>query len=748
MNLIFKNLWYRKTRTFLTVLGIAMGVAAVVALSAFGEGIASGFETMLSSSDADLQVGQKDAVMLIMSTVDEEIGAEITQLPGVKTIAGTVIGFIQMPEAPYFIVVGEEPRSFAMQHYRIIAGQPITGKRQILLGKLAAKNFKKDVGQKFRINNTSYRIVGIYETGVSFEEGGAVMGLTDAQRAFDKRHQVNYFNIQLKDVRRSAEVKERIETSWEDLTAIRSGEATQQDESLTMYRSFGWFLGIFAILVGGLGMMNTTLMSVLERTREIGVLRAVGWRRRRVIGMIIGESLIIALSGGLLGIVLGFGLISLTRLSPAVESLLSGVITPGMLIQALVVALLLGTVGGVYPAWRAAKLAPIDAMRRDSGGELQWGKTTQTIMRTVGSGSLRNLARRSTRTLVTISGIGIGVGFIVALMAITEGFVDTFTELASAGQADLLAEQAKASDLAFSAIDERTADRIRLEPEVRSVSKMVMGVTSAPGMPYLIIFGLDPHEEYIQHYRIREGRMIQRSREVMVGRFAADGLEKQIGDTLRIGGSSYDIVGIYENGSPFEDTGSAIMLKDSQRLLRKPRQVTLLSIGLHDPAHAEEIAQQLEQKFPDVMVSPAATFTDRMQDIATTYAILNALIVLTMIVGGVVMMNAMLMSVFERTQEIGVLRAVGWKRQRILRMILIESLALSMLSLAMGMLIGVSLSYLFMLAPTYGAFLAPIYSANLFIQVTLLTLALGVIGGTYPAWRAANLQPIEALRYE
>ena len=91
--------------------------------------------------------------------------------------------------------------------------------------------------------------------------------------------------------------------------------------------SFGFYMGIFAVLVGGLGMMNSTLMSVFERTREIGVLRAVGWRRRRVIAMILGESMIVAILGGVAGIVLGIGLTELTKLSPAVNSMLDGIFT-------------------------------------------------------------------------------------------------------------------------------------------------------------------------------------------------------------------------------------------------------------------------------------------------------------------------------------------------------------------------------------------------------------------------------------
>jgi putative ABC transport system permease protein len=137
-----------------------------------------------------------------------------------------------------------------------------------------------------------------------------------------------------------------------------------------------------------------------------------------------------------------------------------------------------------------------------------------------------------------------------------------------------------------------------------------------------------------------------------------------------------------------------------------------------------------------------------MQDFATMNALLGALVLLTVIVGGVVMTNAMLMSVFERTQEIGVLRALGWRRRRVLRMVLVESIALSLLSGVFGTGIGVGLNYLFLLEPSLGTFLTPAFPPGLFAQVLALTVLLGAVGGLYPAWRASGLRPVEALRYE
>jgi ABC-type antimicrobial peptide transport system permease subunit len=575
-----------------------------------------------------------------------------------------------------------------------------------------------------------------------------VLSLDDAQRAFDRRGQVSYFNIKLKDARRGDEIQQAIEQRWPDLAATRAGDTNVQSEMLDLYRSFGWFLGLFAVLVGGLGMMNTTLMSVFERTREIGMLRAIGWRRRRIIGLIVGESLTLALAGGVLGLGLGAGLVAAVQLLPAVASLLSGVVSVAMIVQALVIALLLGLVGSLYPAWRAASLTPIEAMRADAGSAVHPGRIGQFMARIAAGGTLRNMWRRPTRTLVTMAGIGLAVGLIVALLAMTAGFVVMFSQLTGGKEGDLLAEQARVSDMALSTIDERLAGRIAIQPGVRAVSRLIFGLVSTPKTPYFILFGLDPGEPYAGHVQIREGRAIARSHEVMLGRFAATGMEKRPGDTLRLGGSSFRVVGIYENGSALEDSGGMVVVKDAQQVFHKPRQVSLLVIHLDDPGRADELAAHLETLFPELLIAKPATFSNRIQDMATAYAVLNTLIGLTLVVGGIVMTNTMLMSVFERTQEIGVLRAVGWHRGRVIRMVVAEALAVSLLSSAVGLLIGVTLNAALTLEPTMGRMLVPAYTPQLFLQAALLAIALGALGGLYPAWRAARLRPLDALRYE
>ncbi len=361
--MVWRNLMRRKVRSLLTVAGVAIGVAAVVSLVAMGDGFYAQMNSMLSRGGADLAVRQAKAADMTLSALDESMRSGLAAMPEVEQVSGLVLGIASTAGVPYLMVYGYDPNEYAIRHFKLLEGNRPTAQRQAILGKGAAKNLKLRVGQSLKLFTTSFRVVGIYETGTPFEDAGLVVPLKDAQAIFKKPQQVSFWELKLRSPDQADQVKKRIEARYPEALAAKSGEFSEGSQDVQVMRSMTWGLSAIAVLVGGIGVMNTMVMSVFERTREIGVLRAVGWRRRRIILMVLQESLLLSVVGGLAGIALGIGLIELVARLPGVGGLLAGVISPTLFIQAMSVALVLGTLGGLYPAWRASRLSPLEALR-------------------------------------------------------------------------------------------------------------------------------------------------------------------------------------------------------------------------------------------------------------------------------------------------------------------------------------------------------------------------------------------------
>ena len=149
------------------------------------------------------------------------------------------------------------------------------------------------------------------------------------------------------------------------MTATTSAEFEDEQDTLQYVRVFTWVVSFVAILIGGVGVMNTVLMSVFERTREFGVLRAVGWKPRQVLAMVLGESLGLSVLGGVLGTLLALGAVRAVSSVPTVGALCWAPFPLQRFGQGIGVALGLGLLGGALPAWRASRLLPVEAMRAE-----------------------------------------------------------------------------------------------------------------------------------------------------------------------------------------------------------------------------------------------------------------------------------------------------------------------------------------------------------------------------------------------
>lgn len=742
--MVLKNLLRRATRSLLTIAGIAIGVAAVVALGAMAQGIAKNYTSAVGLSN-DLLVTQANAYDIVFSSLGETIGDRLRGVPGVENVEAGVFGWINVDSIPYFLVYGYEPGSVAAAHYRIVEGKPVTGAKQIALGRRGAEALKLGVDDILRVYGVPYRIVGIYETGQGMEESGGVVTLEDAQTITQKQRQVSLFQVGVQRNANIDQVVARIQNIDKEITVTKSSEYEGNEQMMASLQGFAWGIAAIAILIGGLGMMSAMVMSVMERTREIGTLRAMGWSRWMVIRMILGEAIGLSAIGGLIGIALGTGLAWLAGQAPGVGAFLEGSFTPAIFIQGMVTALLLGVIGGLYPSWTAANLQPVEALRYEGGGATQAGGWLTRI----GSQSFRNLWRRRTRTLLSAGGIGIGVATLVMLGGLVDGLMAQLNGLAgSGGVGNITVMQRDVADMSLSSLDERVVNQLRAMPEVKEASPYVLGFISNSELPLFILGGLDPNSSAMTHYKLLSGRYIQRPNELLVGKVASETYKVGIGDTMTLYDNRYRIVGIFETGVAYEDGGGILALREAQRLLNRGRTVSFIFVDVQNPVQAEAVRDAIDRRFAEARASLSSEFAQNTDDMQSTMAMMSAIQFLAMLVGGIVVANTMIMSIFERTREIGTLRAVGWEARRILGQILQESLYLCLFAAIVGALFGVALLTAVAQIPGANQFVSPSWSIQTFITAFGVAIVLGIVGGLYPAWRASQLRPVEALRYE
>jgi ABC-type antimicrobial peptide transport system permease subunit len=460
-----------------------------------------------------------------------------------------------------------------------------------------------------------------------------------------------------------------------------------------------------------------------------------------VLLLILGESLTLALVGGLIGVGAGVGAVYAINRSSSMLGMFGSQFTPDLFVRAFATVAVLGLVGGAYPAWWASRLLPVEALRYEGGRGSGLNRPLP------GGITVRNLLRRRTRTALTLLGIGVSIAAIVALGALAEGMSDLMTEMFRASQTDLFAIEAGV-DADFSAIEERVGSRMNAWPEVEAVAGTIMTAVNADKMQMLIVFGYNPHSFAIRHFRIIDGEPLTGRHQVILGKQAAQQMGVDVGDTVRLLKSNFRVVGIYETGISYEDIGVVIGLREAQALTGKPHQVMYYAIKLRDPEQAEAVKQRLEAAFPGLDIALTAEIAESMSDFRVMEDMAAQISFLAIFIGGVGMLNTMLMSVLERTREIGVFRALGWRRRQVLGMILQESMVLGVVGGICGILLGLGLGRLLNLAQGMWGSIELVYTPLIFAQAVVVALIAGVAGGLYPAWRATRMRPVEALRYE
>jgi putative ABC transport system permease protein len=388
----------------------------------------------------------------------------------------------------------------------------------------------------------------------------------------------------------------------------------------------------------------------------------------------------------------------------------------------------------------------------------------------------RNLSRRKLRTGLTVAGIAVGVALILVLLSLVAGIdVQVKSSIRSLGGVDITVYNSTITNarqtflLGSSAtLNESMVNDIARIPNVYAVSPQSTEVISVNGT-LAPIWGIDPttYDKVSTGLNIVQGRDIaQDDNQVAV---LGIGLEQlfnaSLNDHVSVQGrppyDSYSyaltVIGTYETGVTLTDRGIYVPIDVLQNLTDSSGQVTSVLVKVDDPNNIDAVSSEISDLFPDVRVVTISNVAAQASQLLNTLTLFFAALgIVALVAGSFGVINTMLISVIERTREIGTLKAIGASENTVLRMFIIEAVILGCLGAAVGAAVGSLSSFILAelsvralpaVAGRATARISPVLTpTNLLISMSL-GLATGVLAGLYPAWRAARMKPVEALRH-
>jgi putative ABC transport system permease protein len=366
----WKNLWRRRLRTALTLVGIGMAIGAFVALVGFSRSFEHEWMRLYSSSGTDIAVVDKT---FLNTSVDASIEPKLRAVPVVSQASPMVFNMIDLTPEVNALVFGWRADSYEFDSLTFLSGKKFeNGKPQVLLGDVLAGSMHKAVGDQIEIQGSTYTVVGVFHGGTALEAGAVIMPIDQLQVLSSLQGKVSGFHVRLRpapagepEAAYLKRAQKQIEAALPGLNAQLASERASNNQFVTLAHAVAWGTSSIALLMGILGIANTMAMSVFERTREIGILRAIGWKSWRVLVLIQLEAVVLGLGGGIIGIGFGWGALHLLSTLPQTASVVSASIDPLHLLEALAIAVVSGLAAGALPAWRGAHLSPVEALRHD-----------------------------------------------------------------------------------------------------------------------------------------------------------------------------------------------------------------------------------------------------------------------------------------------------------------------------------------------------------------------------------------------
>jgi len=363
--LILTNLLRHRIRSVISIAGIAFSVAAMLTIVTVLQGAVGMFSGILSS-DSEIIVFERNVSDLFFSNVPAAAVKEIASWSIVQHADPVLFGIVSSADHPIITCFGITYFDARLRKATWLKGNLSDFAQHtddVVLGERAAEFLSAALGSSVQIGHGLFHVIGIIKTANGFEDGGVFMPLTSAQNFFHKEGSSSVITIKLLSKDDASAFKRMVKTKFPNLVALEDEEFTRTYSQFKILKATAWAVGGCGLLLGGLGVANTMIMSVFTRIREVAILRVSGFSNSQIAAMIFGESALVSVLGAVMGLIIGTGFLFALKLIPAVHGYVDVTIQSLVVFIVIVLALLTGVAGALYPAIYAMRIRAVEALR-------------------------------------------------------------------------------------------------------------------------------------------------------------------------------------------------------------------------------------------------------------------------------------------------------------------------------------------------------------------------------------------------
>ncbi|HEX8101371.1 MAG TPA: ABC transporter permease [Solirubrobacteraceae bacterium] len=799
--LILRDLAARRLRTALTALAIVLGVAMISAALTVGDTMRRGADSLSSDS-----YGGTAAVVSQKTLFESDFESRkpvpastldtVRRVPQVGVAVGDVLDEARIVDGkgdvvgqgPYFGVGFDAatPGAEKVSPFRLKQGRWATGPGQVVIDQGTAEKQGYAVGDRIRISTrgpaTRFEIVGLATFGSVKSLGVATVAVFDLRAAQAMYGRGDGYDDILVGGRGAPAPEVRAAVA-RAVPALQVQSAAKNDrfelDNLKMFvgiiRTVLLVFGGVAILVGAFTIVNTLSITVAQRTRELALLRALGARRGQVLRSVVGEAFVIGAAASAIGVAAGFGLAGgITALFGAIGLELpqaGTVFAASTVIVGIGVGTVVTALAGLIPARRATRVAPVSVMREGGAEAREPGRIGRAVRAVVGvvcrpatrlGGVAGRLARGNAmrvpgRTLATASALTVGVSLVAAVAVIGHGLKSSAIDTQ---KHRIAADYVMVGSDGWSPVDPKALDALAEVPGVTDVTGIKQDEARSFGEKAMVA-AVDPKAiGAVMRHDWKAGS------DATLADLGGDGAivrsdfatkhDLKVGSRFAVKSRSGDSLDLVVRGierKPRTDLvglGQITVARSTfAQAFSVPRNwISFVAVDGGASAATKKALDAALSRFPEAKVSTADAFVeDNAKFIDQLLGVFYVLLALAVIVSLFGIVNTLVLSVFERTRELGMLRAIGMTRRQVRRMIRHESIITALLGAFLGIAIGLALAAVVTTAFADQGFVFAI-PAGTMIAVVVIAIVAGVAAAALPARRAARLQPLSALAYE